>query len=216
MSRLLLLRHGESEWNAQGRWQGWADPPLSELGRRQALEAGRRLQGEGFSAVASSDLERARHTAELAASCLGLAADVHVDADLREFDVGEWSGLTRSQIEAGWPAEFADWRAGRRDSAPGGEARGQFVDRVVAAVERLGAAFAGQTVLVISHGGTIGTLERFLGVKPERPSHLGGRWIDWSPDVLRAGAAQLVFPAGSVLPAGEPPARLGEASEFSG
>jgi probable phosphoglycerate mutase len=212
---LLVLRHGESEWNAQGRWQGWADPPLSELGIQQAVEAGRRLRHEGFTAFASSDLVRARRTAELAASALGLDGEVHIEADLREFDVGDWSGLTRNQIEAGWPAEFADWRAGRRDAAPGGEARGGFVARLVTAVERLAATFAGQTVLVISHGGAIGSLERSLDVKPDRPAHLGGRWIHASPAGLRAGAKHLVFPAGTVFPEEQRSASLGEATEFS-
>jgi broad specificity phosphatase PhoE len=209
VSRLLVLRHGESEWNAQRRWQGWADPPLSELGRRQAVEAGTRLRHEGFTAVASSDLVRARRTAQLAAGALGLSTDVHVEADLREFDVGFWSGLTRAQIEAAWPVEFADWRAGRRDRAPGGEVREAFVARLVAAVERVADVFAGQTTLVISHGGAIGSLERSLGVKPDRPTHLGGRWIEATADGLRAGPEHFVFPAGRELPSGE-------ASEFSG
>jgi broad specificity phosphatase PhoE len=215
VTRLLLLRHGESEWNAQGRWQGWADPPLSELGRRQAEEAGRRLQGEGFTALASSDLVRARRTAELAAATMGLAGDLHIDADLREFDVGVWSGLTRAQIEAGWPAEFAEWRAGRRDTAPGGEARAIFVARLVAAVGRVAATFPDQTVLVISHGGAIGSLERFLGVKPDRPAHLGGRWIDASSEALSAGEPLLVFPAGLAFPDQQQTAGVGEATELS-
>jgi broad specificity phosphatase PhoE len=209
VSRLLVLRHGESEWNAQGRWQGWADPPLSELGRRQAIEAGKRLRHEGFTAVASSDLLRARRTAQLAAGALGLPGDVHIEADLREFDVGFWSGLTRAQIEAAWPVEFADWRAGRRDRTPGGEVRKTFVARLVAALERVAAVFAGQTTLVISHGGAIGSLERSLGVKPDRPEHLGGRWIEATAHGLRAGPELFVFRAGGELPGGE-------ATEFSG
>jgi glucosyl-3-phosphoglycerate phosphatase len=215
VTRLLLLRHGESEWNAQGRWQGWADPPLSELGRRQAEEAGRRLRHEGFTAFASSDLVRARRTAELAASTMGLEGGVHIDADLREFDIGDWSGLTRAQIEEGWPDEFADWRAGRRDTAPGGEARATFVARLVAAVGRVAATFPDQSVLVISHGGAIGSLERFLGVKPDRPAHLGGRWIDASPEALHAGAPLIVFPAGAGFPDQQQTSTLGEATEFS-
>jgi probable phosphoglycerate mutase len=193
VSRLLVLRHGESEWNAQGRWQGWADPPLSELGRQQAVEAGKRLRHEGFTAVASSDLVRARCTAELAAAALGLPIDVHVETGLREFDVGFWSGLTRAQIESAGPVEFANWRAGRRDRAPGGEVREAFVARLLAAVERVAAVFASQTTLVISHGGAIGTLERSLGVKPDRPAHLGGRWIEATDHGLRAGPEHFVF-----------------------
>jgi broad specificity phosphatase PhoE len=195
VTRLLVLRHGESEWNAQGRWQGWADPPLSELGRRQAVEAGQRLRHEEFTAVASSDLVRARRTAELAAAAIGLPTDVHIEAGLREFDVGFWSGMTRAQIEVGWPMEFADWRAGTRDRAPGGELREAFVARLVAAVERVATVFAGQTTLVISHGGAIGSLERALGVKPERPAHLRGRWIEATAQGLRAGPPHFDLPA---------------------
>jgi probable phosphoglycerate mutase len=193
VSRLLLLRHGESEWNAEGRWQGWADPPLSPLGREQAAEAARRLRPDGFSAVAASDLRRARHTAELIAAGLGLSGEIHTDSGLREYDLGAWSGLTRAEIEADWPAELAGWRHGRVDSAPGGEARDAFLGRLIAATGRVAATFPGRSVLVISHGGAIGTLERFLGIKPRRPVHLGGRWIHASGGSLRPGPERLVL-----------------------
>ena len=190
---MLFLRHGESKWNAEGRWQGWADPPLSRLGRRQAAEAARRLRPDGFSAVAASDLRRARHTAELVAAGLGLSGEIHTEPGLREYDLGEWSGHTRAEIEAGWPVELVEWRAGRVDSAPGGEARDVFLQRLVAAAGRVAAAFPGRRVLVISHGGAIGTLERFLGLKPLRPVHLGGRWIEASDGRLSAGPERFVL-----------------------
>jgi probable phosphoglycerate mutase len=190
---MLLLRHGESEWNAEGRWQGWADPPLSLRGRQQAVEAGRRLRREGFEAIVASDLFRARHTAELVAGALGLPGRIPTDAGLREYDLGAWSGLTRAQIEAEWPDELADWRHGRVDSAPGGEARAAFADRLAAAVARVATDFPDRTVLVISHGGAIGTIERRLGIRPRRPVHLGGRWFESVGGRLRAGPEHFVL-----------------------
>src|SRR3954465_11358953 len=114
MGRVLLLRHGQSEWNAAGRWQGWADIALTERGEDQAREAGARLAERDlhrFHAVACSDLMRARRTAALLADALGLHhIEVEVEPDLREFDVGEWSGLTRPEIEARWPGQLDRWR----------------------------------------------------------------------------------------------------------
>src|SRR5687768_13103713 len=95
MIRLLLVRHGESTWNAQSRWQGQADPPLSPLGERQAEEAAERLaQTASITEIWTSDLVRARRTAELIATQLGVP-DVREEPRLRERDVGSWSGLTR-------------------------------------------------------------------------------------------------------------------------
>src|SRR5919109_2812903 len=103
MIRLLLVRHGESTWNAQSRWQGQADPPLSPFGERQAEDATVRLaESASITAVWTSDLVRARRTGELIAKRLGLDA-VHDEPRLRERDVGAWSGLTRDEIEARWP-----------------------------------------------------------------------------------------------------------------
>src|SRR5690606_34165227 len=95
-TRVLLVRHGQSEWNAIGRWQGQADPPLSDLGRLQAREASRALGT--VDAVWASDLQRAVETAAIIAGELGVGPVV-VDPDLRERDAGEFSGLTRPEIE---------------------------------------------------------------------------------------------------------------------
>jgi probable phosphoglycerate mutase len=189
---MLLLRHGESEWNARGRWQGWADPPLSPEGEDQARRAGRLLTETGFTAVASSDLLRARRTAELAGAALGLDG-VHVEAGLREYDVGEWTGLIRPEIEARWPGALDDWRQGRLVEMPGGETRDAFEARIAAALTRVAARFRGGTVLVITHGGVIGGLERSLGVTQRRLAHLGGRWVEVSDEGLRPGPAVFLF-----------------------
>ena len=219
MTRLLLLRHAESEWNAQGRWQGWADPPLSPEGRDQALAAGRILRSAGFTAVASSDLRRARLTAELAANELGLSRPVLVDVGLREYDVGEWSGLTRGEIEAQWPGALDAWRQGRLAATPGGETREAFVARIGSALMRVAANDSHGPVLVITHGGVISTMERLLGADPRRLAHLGGRWFEWSGDGLHAGHVVFLFEPDADTEAtkhGQPPqAAEGEGTELT-
>jgi broad specificity phosphatase PhoE len=101
MSRLLLLRHGQSEWNAQQRWQGHGDPSLTELGRTQAREAAARLASAGIERMVSSDLARAFETAEILAAALGLALER--DALWRERDIGIWTGLRREEIGRAGP-----------------------------------------------------------------------------------------------------------------
>lgn len=203
VTRLLLLRHAESEWNAAGRWQGLADAPLSARGREQAAAAGGLLAPYGFSDVVSSDLQRASATAASVAAALKLRAPT-VDAGLREYDVGDWSGLARPEIEARWPGAIDDWREGRLVATPHGERRDNFVTRITAAVERVAAARPDATVVVITHGGVISALARSLGVDTGRVAHLAGRWLDAGPSGLRLGPAVfLLGPASSPVPAGE-------------
>jgi broad specificity phosphatase PhoE len=170
--RLLLVRHGESTWNAQSRWQGQADPPLSSLGERQAEEAADRLaEIASIASVWTSDLARARRTAELIASRLRIER-VREEARLRERDVGPWTGLTREEIEERWPGYLAARRA--PDDFEG--------DAALLARTRAGlsAAVDGSSsgdVLVVTHGGVVRTIERSLGATPDRLPNLGGRWI---------------------------------------
>jgi broad specificity phosphatase PhoE len=172
MIRLLIVRHGESTWNAQSRWQGQADPPLSLLGERQAQEAAERLvEHASIAAVWTSDLVRARRTAELIASQLGVQR-VHAEPRLRERDVGSWSGLTRDEIEDRWPGYLAARRA-----PPDFEGDAELLARTTAA---LAAAVDGSTsgdVLVVTHGGVVRTIERSLGATPGRLPNLAGRWL---------------------------------------
>ncbi len=185
MTRLLLVRHAESEWNARGLWQGLADPPLSPLGEHQAVLAGQRLRPMGISAMVSSGLRRSRATAERIAPALGLTTPLAVDADLREYDVGAWSGLTRTQIEAQWPGAIEEWRHGRLFATPGGERNDSFVARISTALVRIAGQRPGETVLVITHGGVMNALSRSLGSLPRRFPHLSGLWIDSESDGLR-------------------------------
>ncbi len=188
-TRVLLLRHGQSTWNAEGRWQGWSDPPLSELGRAQAADAAGHLAGLGLDCVTASDLDRARTTAAIVADALGLGR-VGVDGDLREFNVGAWEGLTRPEIERRWPDDLEAWRNGRLAATPGGETRLAFLARVEAGLARVVAsARGGGSPLVVTHGGVIRALEQLAG--GERSAvidNLAGRWFTVDPDAgLHAG-----------------------------
>jgi broad specificity phosphatase PhoE len=169
-TRLLLVRHGESTWNVAGRWQGQSDPPLSDLGERQAAAAAATFT-DLPDVVWTSDLVRARRTAELLAAPHPLPSP-RSDARLRERDVGAWSGLTRDEIEVGWPGWLAD-----RRSPEGFEGDDRLVERALAALHDIVAAAPGATVVVVSHGGVIRALERHHGGDPEPLPNLGGRWF---------------------------------------
>jgi broad specificity phosphatase PhoE len=203
-TRLLVVRHAESEWNAAGRWQGQADPPLSEGGLAEAQEAAGRLAcaGYAFAAVVSSDLQRARHTAQILSEAIRCPR-VEVAEGLREIDVGGWSGLTRAQIAERFPDETAAYREGRLEAFPGGESRADHLTRVLGAIEALVEAHGGEQLLVVTHGGVISGLERHLGVFPGRGVRpLGGRWFEHAGE-LRVGGDRLSLADGEGLPAPE-------------
>ena len=187
MARLLLLRHAQSTWNAEGRWQGWADAPLSPAGEGQARAMAAMLADldEDFAGAVSSDLARSLDTARIVADVLGLG-QVAVEPDLRERDVGDWSGRTTDEIELIWPGAIDAWRAGRLERPPGGEHEPSFRQRVVGAVERL-AARPGGPLVVVTHGGVIRAVERHLGGDPRSTANLSGRWVDSDDDGLRPG-----------------------------
>ncbi len=166
-TRILLIRHGQSEWNASGRWQGWADPPLTSLGRRQANVAAERIGA--LDAIFASDLVRAAETAAIISESIGVGP-VIVEARLRERDVGAWTGLTHAEIEQGWPGMLAL----RPLQPPEGESREQVMERVLLGLDSIAASYPGGEVLVIAHGGVIRNLERHLGVEPASLPNLGG------------------------------------------
>jgi broad specificity phosphatase PhoE len=176
--RILLVRHGQSTWNAEGRWQGWSDPPLSPLGESQAEEAAGRLADLGATAVVTSDLVRARTTGRILADALGLGPP-REEPDLREYDVGDWEGLTRPEIETGWPDQLAAWREGRLLATPGGETRSAFLERVMAALRRMAAAAdLGEVAVVVTHGGVIRAAEQVTGADRSAViGNLAGRWF---------------------------------------
>jgi probable phosphoglycerate mutase len=152
VTTLLLARHGETDWNSERRWQGHTDRPLNERGREQARALAEELAGRTIDAVYSSDLLRARETAEIVAAELGL--EVRVEGGLREVDVGSWSGLVHSDVEASDPDGFRRWQEGGKGWERG-ESYEEMRARVVAAVIELAAAHPGETLLVVTHGGSI-------------------------------------------------------------
>ena len=163
-TRILLARHGETDWNAERRWQGHADPPLNELGREQARSLAALLAGRPVSAVYSSDLHRASETASIAAEPLGLP--VLVDERLREVDVGEWSGLTTAEIEERFPGAVERRRAGGNGWELG-ESYEAMGERIEAALLAIAGAHPGETVLVVTHGGPVRMMRRLTGVRGE-------------------------------------------------
>lgn len=152
MTTILLARHGESDWNRDQRWQGHADRPLTELGRRQARELAERLAHTDLDAVYSSDLRRAQETAEIVGRTHGL--DVKTMPALREVDVGSWSGLTRAEAEQRYPEGYLRWLAGE-EGWDDGETYDELGARVVGAVREIAADHPGERVLVLAHGGSI-------------------------------------------------------------
>ena len=145
MTTLLLVRHGETDWNAEGRLQGHTDRPLNDYGRRQAKELAERLAAEGADAIYASDLVRAKETAEIVGERLGLT--VVVDPDLREKDWGTWEGLTGDE---------------RVHVELVGESTQEHRERVLRAVERIAERHPGQRVVVVTHGGSLRRIQAAL------------------------------------------------------
>lgn len=186
MTRILLARHGETDWNRLGRWQGHADPPLNDAGRAQAAQLAERLAGDGIAAIYSSDLTRASQTARVVADRLGL--DVVEDRGLREIDVGAWSGLTRAEVEQRFPEGYARWLGG--EIGHDGETRDELTLRVVGAVERIAAAHPEGTILVVTHGGAIRALRRHAAGDPGDPiENCGTSALELVDGVLRVRVA---------------------------
>ncbi len=191
---MLVVRHGQSEWNAAGRWQGRADPPLTMEGQRQAAAAARVLGS--FDAVVASPLLRAAETATIIAEQLGIGP-VLVEPDLMERDAGEWEGLTRGQIEMDWPGYLEQ---GKRPT--GYEPDDEMLDRVRRAldrvVERSGGRAGGDGVLVVAHGGVVYALEQACGEPWRRIPNLGARWFEVTDGHLSAGPRVELIPDGTL------------------
>jgi probable phosphoglycerate mutase len=169
VTRLLALRHGESEWNALGRWQGQEDPPLTDVGLLQAVAAGEELGT--FDAVWASTLQRAAYTAAVIAEAIGVGP-VQVHAGLMEAAFGPWQGLTVAEIEAGWPGFLAEHRR-----PEGAEEPDTVVHRALAAFREIAAGTPGGEVLAVTHAGLIRTVCRALGEHDVRFPNLGGCWF---------------------------------------
>lgn len=152
MTTLLFVRHGQTDWNAERRWQGHADVPLNDRGREQAHALAEQLAGESIDAIYSSDLSRARDTADIVGALL--VVPVVVDADLREIDVGAVEGLTWEESQA-----FDGWQ---------GEPKDAHAERVLGAVRRIAEQHPQERVLVVTHGGSMRRVHEHLGLE-DRP-----------------------------------------------
>jgi probable phosphoglycerate mutase len=159
VTTLLLVRHGETDWNRDGRWQGHSDTHLNEIGRAQAERVAAEL--DGVDVIYSSDLARARETAEIIARRLELP--VLVDARLRERYFGAWEGLTAAEIEVEFRDAHLRWLAGEGPGADDAEPFAAFGERVREALGEILERHPDETVLVVAHGGTIRVIHALAG-----------------------------------------------------
>ena len=151
-TRIILVRHGETDWNATGRIQGHNDTPLNAVGRRQARQVARRLAREPVRALYASDLARAFETATIIGESLGLT--VVTSPQLRERHYGAWEGLTAAEIQDRYPELYAQWRTRSTDFAPPqGETISQLLTRGLVELQMIARRHTGEMVVVVIHGG---------------------------------------------------------------
>ncbi len=188
---VFLTRHGETDWNVAGRWQGHTDVPLNETGRAQALRVADALRQAGLSGVVSSDLSRARETAQIVGMSLGIEVS-YLDADLRERMFGIFEGLTRDQCERLHPAAWRAWVEEQRP-APGVERPEAVAVRVLAAIGRAAGRIArdDSPVLLVTHGGALRAAVRAATGTLPGPIANGAIWrIEWDGSILNAEAVR--------------------------
>ncbi|HET7010527.1 MAG TPA: histidine phosphatase family protein [Anaerolineales bacterium] len=161
MTRLLLIRHGQTDWNREGRFQGQTDVPLNAVGREQARAMAEQFRSEPPEAIYSSDLLRARQTAESLALVTG--APLHLDPRLREIDLGEWEGMVFADIEKNQGALLARRRRDPMDTyPPGGEGIRSLVARVVPFLQEVLRRHPEALVALVSHGATLAAIKMYL------------------------------------------------------
>jgi broad specificity phosphatase PhoE len=173
---LLIIRHGESEWNHERRWQGWLDSRLTGLGVEQARHRAAALAGDGFAPVSvhSSDLGRARQTAEIIADALSVP--VRLDGGFRERSGGDFEGCTAAEIDERWPGVRDAWRRGEISHPPGGEDDDMVLARFDAATARV--IRSGVPAVIVTHGGALRLIATRAGVPVEALiPNLGGYWF---------------------------------------
>ena len=194
MTRLFLVRHGQSEWNAVGKWQGQADPPLSELGVKQAFRAASQLPEFGL--LAASTLERAKQTANIFAEATAWnQADIVIEDRIKERDAGAFSGLTRIEIDEQFPGFLGndiwpdDWESDRN-----------LIDRLLVGLKRITSLLSESSniqhknVVAVSHGGCIYALENLCGERYERIPNLAGRWFEITGTNITLGERMHLLP----------------------
>lgn len=206
LQHLILMRHGETDWNAQGRLQGHRDIPLNAVGVAQAAAAAPSVAALAPQVILSSDLSRARSTAAEVATLTGLV--VASDARLRETSMGRWEGLTRDDVTAGWPGEWEKWRAtSAHNSPPEGESRWEVAGRAGQVVDELDSTDCARALLV-AHGGLIvGLTGRLLELPADAWATLIGigncHWVvlhrfmgSWRLHSYNAGLGGVILPGG--------------------
>ena len=174
ITRFCFVRHGETDWNVQRRLQGHIDTPLNQTGLAQAEATARGLQGHEFDALYSSDLIRTLQTARYAAQLLDLP--IHLRSDLRERHYGAFQGLTYSEAERNFPGDYARFKA--REAAyeilDDGESLLQHRQRVQICLENIAAKHAGESVLIVTHGGVLDIIYRLAtGLDMSAPRDFG-------------------------------------------
>lgn len=195
MTILLLVRHGETEWNRSGRWQGHADVPLSAVGREQARRLAARLAAEAapIHQIYASDLTRAFETATIIAEALGLP--VHPLIELREMHVGSWSGLTSDEIKARFPEQWQLYTSNGDGPRGGhGETMEALRVRLRKVVDQLIADHPGERLLVVTHGGSIRAVLSYVEQLTGETANVGFEntsitELDWEnslPRIVRA------------------------------
>lgn len=180
-TKLCLVRHGETAWNAEGRVQGQLDVPLNERGHAQARAVASALEGECFAALYSSDLARVRQTAGPSARCLGL--EVRIEHALRERHYGIFQSHTYTDVRERFPAEYARFKQKDPDfDFGGGESLRNFAERAVGCVMRLAQRHKGQNLLVFTHGGVLEMVYRHVtgrGLSSPRDFELPNAALNW-------------------------------------
>lgn len=168
-TRLLIVRHGQTAWNADGRFMGQRDVPLDETGRAQAMAVARRLADERPATIYSSDLVRARDTARAIQESIASRPELKLEPRLREMSFGDWQGKTYAEIRETDPVGLARWESEQFSMAPPkGETLMTFAGRIRAAYQEICAAHPEQTVIVVAHGGSLQVLIALaLGLAPE-------------------------------------------------
>jgi len=157
IKRIILIRPGETDWNRQGRWQGWVASPLNAHGRLQVQRLANFVRNIGMSALYSSDLKRAEQTAQILADRLGFAPVL--DERLRERNIGQWQGLTLTEMQAWYADQYQQLLADRIGfTVPGGESLNDVKARVLAAFNDIIKQDKGETIGIISHTTAINLL----------------------------------------------------------
>jgi len=186
--KILLIRHGQTDWNLAQRFQGQSDIPLNETGHKQAHALANRLSAETFDAVYSSDLQRATETAKIICT-----SQIHPDPRLREVHFGDWEGLTYDEIKAKHPETLAAWEADIfKNAPPNGETLEGLAVRVQSMLDELRKKHDDQNILIVAHGGVLQTLICLALKLPPT--------MYWQFHLSTASLSEIAFyPAGAIL-----------------